>query len=330
MIINHKLYTCPPPPPRKRIESLYLLKAIASFFVVCIHTHLMGKSLLMFIIGIGTPCFLAITGYLLYSADREREIEKCLKWAKKSFWLAFVCNVIYAIPCIYTDPYAYLSPSVWFKTLFVSGSDICYVLWYLTALWQGLLIFALLRKYVPRVIYILPLLYILIYLMRNSGSFLVPFIIDIGIDRNSILTTLPFLTIGYFIHMYQGVLVKFKYLKVIYMLTIVVAFIECLVYTKVFHYYSCLFNFTTLPLIVMSMLLCIKNPDYKLPILNEIGKKHSANIYYFHILLALYVWDLNIIKPVQAVLVWVSAIPLSMLFEYISRRIKNHFVKVVA
>ncbi len=317
-------------PPKKRIESLYLLKALASFFVVCIHTHLMGKSLMMFILGIGTPCFLAITGYLLFSADKGREIEKCLKWAKKSFFLAFVCNVVYAIPRICGDPYTYLSPSLWFKTLFVSGGDICHVLWYLTALWQGLLIFALLRKYVPRILYLLPFLYILIYLMRNSGSFLVPFTIDIGIGRNSILTTLPFLSVGYFMHMYKDTLVKIRYLKVIYVFTIVVAFIECLVYTKVFRHYSCLFNFTTFPLIVMSMLLCIKNPDYKLPILNEIGRKHSANIYYFHILLALYVWDLEIIKPVQAVVVWVSAIPLSMLFLCISRWIKNRFERTVA
>ncbi len=316
--------------PKKRIESLYLLKAIASFFVVCIHTHLMGKSMMMFILGIGTPCFLAITGYLLFSSDKGREIEKCLKWAKKSFLLAFVCNVVYAIPCIYADPYTYLSPSLWFKTLFVSGRDICFVLWYLTALWQGLLIFALMRKYVPRILYLLPLLYILLYLMRNQGSFLVPFTIDIGIGRNSILTTLTFLSVGYFMHMYKDTLVKIKYLKVIYGFTMLLAFIECLVYTRVFHHYSCLFNFTTFPLIVMSMLLCIKNPDYKLPILNEIGRKHSANIYYFHMLLALYVWDLDIIKPVQTVVVWVSAIPLSMLFVYISRWIRNRIARTVA
>lgn len=248
---------------------------------------------------------------------------------KKSFLLAFVCNVVYAIPCICVDPYTYLSPSRWFYTLFVSGGGICYVLWYLTALWQGLLIFALLRKYVPRTLYLLPLLYILIYLMRNSGSFLVPFTIDIGIGRNSILTTLPFLSVGYFMHMYEDTLVKIRYLKVIYVFTIVVAFIECLIYTKVFRHYSCLFNFTTFPLIVMSMLLCIKNPDYKLPILNEIGRKHSANIYYFHMLLALYVWDLEIINPVKAVLVWVSAIPLSMLFLCISHWIKNRFERTV-
>lgn len=165
--------------------------------------------------------------------------------------------------------------------------------------------------------------------MRNSGSFLVPFTIDIGIGRNSILTTLPFLSVGYFMHMYEDTLVKIRYLKVIYVFTIVVAFIECLIYTKVFRHYSCLFNFTTFPLIVMSMLLCIKNPDYKLPILNEIGRKHSANIYYFHMLLALYVWDLEIINPVKAVLVWVSAIPLSMLFLCISHWIKNRFERTV-
>ena len=66
----------------KRIESLYVLKAICAFFVITIHLPTFQK-ILVPIAGVGTPCFLCITGYLLYSASKERELEKCISWAAK-------------------------------------------------------------------------------------------------------------------------------------------------------------------------------------------------------------------------------------------------------
>ena len=65
---------------KQRIESLYLLKAICSFFVVMIHSACWFKDNIYFILGVGTPCFLSITGYLLYSNNCSKELNKALSY----------------------------------------------------------------------------------------------------------------------------------------------------------------------------------------------------------------------------------------------------------
>lgn len=296
---------------KKRIESFYLLKAISSFFVVTIHCTLWQSQYLNFIIGIGTPCFLAITGYLLYSDNEQREIAKCIKWAKKTFILALICNLVYAVSLWNID--LITSPKVWLYNIFFSGKKFCYALWYLTALWQGLLIFSVLRKYAPRLIYLLPALFIILFLMRNANTTLIPFSIPMPISRMSVLTTLTFLPIGYLIRKYEHFLLKRINVEKAFVVFLILAFIENIFYI-IFLDHRGLFHFTTLPLITLCMLLCIKYPNFKLPLLNTIGKKHSANIYYFHVLVIIFIWDSPDIRNIQAILVWLTSIPISMIF----------------
>lgn len=271
----HTSLTSNLPSQKKRIESFDLLKAIASFFVVSMHTSMWHMEYLNFIRDIGPPCFLAITGYLLYSDDREREIKKCLAWAKKAFMLALWCNLVYAVAWYnhlseqLTDPY------FWLYDIFFSGKKICYALWYLTALWQALLIIALLRRYAPKLIYLLPLLWIVIYLMRNSDSVLIPFDNKVPISRMSVLTSLPFLATGYYIHMYKNKLLKLVNVKIAFTLVFIAAFFENLLYIKLLDHFA-LYHILTYPLIVLTMLLCIKYKDFELPIINTIGKKRLA------------------------------------------------------
>lgn len=310
---------------KERIESFYLLKAIASFFVVLIHTSLWHKLAFDFIAGIGTPCFLAITGYLLYSNDCGREITKCLNWAKKSFLLSFSCNIVYAIPKYFYAPELIMDPWVWINALFFRGGDLCIALWYLTSLWHGLLLFAIFRRFLPKIIYILPFIFVLLYLWRNQNSPYFPFYLDalpFGIERNTFLTTLTFLATGYLVHQHKNILLRWINVDVVFPIVLLLAFIEGFA-NIIFLHYSNLFNFTTYPLIILTILLCIKHPSFKVPLLNDIGKKHSANIYYFHMLFVFYIWNRTTYPNTQTILVWLSCIPFSMLFNVLSERIKK-------
>lgn len=309
-----------------RIESLYLLKAISSFFVVMIHSAFFLKEDLTFILGVGTPCFLAITGYLLYSNDCAKELKKCIKWAIKLFRLSISCMVIYLLiycPLIGMD---------WsWKTIIINiltGSRICFVLWYLTAMWQALLIFWVIRKHIPKLIIWLPLILIITYILRVHPDYInLEFLGKFYISErnNALITSLPFLSVGYLIHQHKEKLLRAINVNIWLPITIIALFIEfqIRVYFDLPRDY---FSFLSFPCIFLLILTCVRHSQFKLPILNAIGEKHSANIYYFHMLIIAALHHANITSPYEAAIVWICCIPLSIIFNY-STAIFSHLMK---
>ena len=303
---------------KKRVESLYILKAICSILVVIVHAELCGKAAILPLLGIATPCFLAITGFLLYSADKERELGKATKWAKKSLGLSLVCNAMYLT--LYLLDGAPLSRYSMgdFLMILLTGHVISTHLWYLTAMWQGLLIMWLLRRFSPRAIYFVPLLYIFAYILRAYGKLLFP---ELSSDTlflmrtNAIVTALPFLATGYLVHKHHAqILSRVNIL-------ICLAGVLLLIYAEyALRLYintgGSIFFLCTWPLVVCLMLACCRYKDFTLPVLGRIGRIHSANIYYFHVILLIY---FNRFWPEettwQALLIYAATLPVSMLFN---------------
>lgn len=309
-----------------RIESLYLLKAISSFFVVVTHSYCPLKEYLEFILGVGTPCFLAITGYLLFSNNCHKELKKCIKWAIKLFRLSIICMIIYLLV------YFPLLGEAWTKKIIVihilTGSRVCFVLWYLTALWQALLIFWVIRKYIPWLILWLPLIIIATYTIRiHPGSINLSFLRALYIDarNNAIITSLPFLSVGYLIHQHQERLLKAINVNIWLPITIIALFIEfqLRVYFNLPHG---LFSFLSFPCIFLLILACVRHGQFKLPLLNTIGEKHSANIYYFHMLVVTSLLHVDFTKKFEPILVWLCCIPLSIIFNYVTERF-SHLIR---
>lgn len=342
------------PPPQfignKRIESLYLLKAVASFFVVSIHSSFFCNEWLRCVAGVGTPCFLAITGYLLYSASEEREIEKCCKWAFKSFRLSIIFSGIYlmlqlclcGIGAMFgADVWGFVSWSPAFSKLFdnapvyergyllwgfveslivnvFTGEEIIIPLWYLTALWEALLLFAIVRRWVPRVVYFLPLLYLAAYASGTHGGFIAEIFSTYLWRNNAIVTSLPFLATGYLIHKHRDRLLgKIRvgiWLPVVFGILLAEFFLMRILTGK-FHF----FMLATYPFIVLLMLTCVRYKDVEVPLLSTIGRKHSPNIYYFHMAVLFVLWAAGIDMPaIETLVVWLGCIPLSMLFQSVS------------
>lgn len=303
---------------KKRIESLYVLKAVSSMLVVIVHAELWGKSALTPLLGVATPCFLAITGFLLYSADSGREQSKALKWARKCFILSLVCNVLYLSFYILDGvPLSRYSFDRLVLNLF-TGHLISTHLWYLTAVWQGLLIMWLLRRYVPRLITFAPLLYLFAYVLRAYGKLLFP---ELSSDTlfilraNAIVTALPYLATGYLVHKYhEQVLAKVNI--IICLIGLLLLIYAEYILRLYLHVDGSLFFICTWPLVAALMLTCCRYRDFTLPILGSIGREHSANVYYFHVLILIYA---NRLLPEhtawQALLVYAATLPVSVLFK---------------
>lgn len=312
----------------KRIESLYVLKAICAFFVISIHIPTIKKILVPFA-GVATPCFLSITGYLLYSASHEREMNKCKAWAIKSFWLAVICNSLYAV--VYTYVLDVELPwtewNFYFKTIFL-GIGISGFLWYLTALFEALLLLFLIIKYCPKLINFLPLLYIIAFIVRAYEA--IPNFYFLGyfhpafIRNTCIITSLPFLATGYLIHKHQEKLLK--NINLLYAIPITLVSLVAEFYIRQnLALPSSYFMLGTYPLVVFLMLACIRNKNFDIPVLGYIGKKHSPNIYYFHGLFIMFLMKnpLPTCNTYYLVLgVYLACIPCSFLYNYISEKWK--------
>lgn len=311
----------------KRIESLYVLKAICAFFVISIHLPTFQR-ILVPLAGVGTPCFLCITGYLLYSASTERELGKCKSWAAKSFWLAVTFNIIYALAnaFIFDIEMEWMNWRFYIKLLFL-GSGMSGFLWYLTALCEALLVLYLIIKYVPKLIRFLPLLYIIAFVMRNLEAciptFEFPGAIPPAVIRNTFLiTSLPFLATGYLIRKHEEKLLKAIKLVYALPLTVAICIVEFYARGKIPNNY---FLLGTYPLIVLLMLSCIKYKNFTLPVLGNIGKHHSPNIYYFHGIFIIFLKVVNTYEQnayLCALGVYIACLPCSFLYNWISKKWK--------
>lgn len=313
----------------KRIESLYVLKAICAFFVITIHLPTFQK-ILVPIAGVGTPCFLCITGYLLYSASKERELEKCISWAAKSFWLAVVFNIIYVLAntFIFGIEMAWMDWRFYIKLL-VLGTGASPYLWYLTALFEALLILYVIIRYAPKLMSFLPLLFIIALVMRNLEACVPEFefpgnIHPIVIRNSCIITSLPFLATGYLLRKHEEWLLKVVNFGYALPITIVLLIAEYYLRGQIPKNYFLLGSY---PLVVLLMLLCIKHKDFTIPVLGGIGKNHSPNIYYFHGLYIMFLEEVDVYNQnayLLALGVYIACLPCSFVYNWLSQKWKLH------
>lgn len=314
----------PPTSQTKRIDSLYTLKAVCSFFVVTIHTSFFLKGWFTFIIGVAVPCFLAITGYFLYSDSREQELKKCKKGAAKAFKLLLLCSVLYGM-IYYAQGTRYTCADLLLNL--ITGSQITRLLWYLAALWEALLLFSLIRKYLPKLIYYLPFLFLLAYTIRTHPDFLYwnqPG--DLEKWRTSVIvTSLPCLCIGYLIHKHKDWLLS--HINIILWLPLTLIALACEEYIR--WEYRLPYSFThllSIPCTILLLLFCVRFPHLKIPVLNYIGIHHSANIYFFHIAVIEGLAQIGVLPSRwETALVWLACIPVSMLFNTSTKLLSSLF-----
>lgn len=178
----------------------------------------------------------------------------------KLFRLSLICMVVYLIfYCPIVD-----ATFTW-RTILLNiftGDRICFPLWYLTALWEALLLFWLIRKYIPRLISWLPLILVLTYILRLyphliSWEFIEQYRLGLTVRNNAVITSLPFLSIGYLIHKYEDILLKHINVNAWLPVILVGLFVENQIRIA-FDFPRGLFLLLSFPCIAMLMLTCVK------------------------------------------------------------------------
>lgn len=262
---------------RHDIPALHVLKAICALFVIIIHTPFFPRlSNIYPFLQIAVPCFFLITGYFLYSPEAAVEKARLKRWLAKVLAITFFLNTFYMgleLGIGYCLPWR-----LWLVSLFTGG--VCGHLWYLSALWEALLILLVLlhwggRRYVPY----LPVLFIAYAVCAYSASSLAR---DGCHYLNGIIIALPMIGTGYAMAAKEKALVSWRHVPLLFAVCLALSYTEsCLL-----PHWGCanhsLYAVFVLPCAACVLLIALKHRDFSPPAMAWIGKRHSANIYYFH------------------------------------------------
>lgn len=323
---------------KKTISSINVLRALGSIFVLLIHVPAQNNTIrdyLIPIVSLAVPIFFISSGYFLYVNDRDTMIKKTTRNVFKFLRLFLSVSFLYFI-IGFPEKGWVITSFAKFKDFIFFGKTFCGVLWFLLALvYTNVIINILCRIEKIFNIYILILLIISIpitVIQIVSGGYCYHF----GIDPRiyfvyllSVLGAIPFVTMGICLKRYESSILKIfkgKSVSILLLLSVIAIYFE---YLYILHFNAYMGYFVSTPItsfLLFTLALKHKNITGGV-LLQNLATKHSANIYYFHLL----VYDLLSAIPFCqeymnnnsiSVLVFIVVILLSSCINWIQDRMK--------
>lgn len=276
---------------RKEFPSLYVLKALCALFVVMIHTAFVGKSYLSPVIRIAVPCFYILSGYFLYAGNSQKERMRAWRWVKKAFLLMICLTVIYYFWASFCAGSWVIMSLKELTYELLTGTNLSVHLWYIPALWEALIVFMVLRRWLPGVI---PFCVLLFALHLGAGRYYV--LIDqspydsetavhlnfLRVRLNFLSVALPCLSVGYCIRKWHDVInARLSPLKCV-IISALLLYTEEFVLTYFNMNNGVSYDIFTLPLAASVFLLFLQSRVQYPRFLVYVGKDHSQNVYFFH------------------------------------------------
>lgn len=279
-------------PGKADIDSLHCLKALCAFLVVMIHSSAWGRDEMMFLLKAAVPCFYAISGFFLYSGEVGRECAKAWRWGKKIVYLHVFLSLLYL-------GFHYLCNGSLFEyfgqvyslkkliLLILTGFVPSVHLWYLASMWQALLLFVALRR---------------LRCWGIAAVFLIMCADALFFSQGIAYCHLSFLEWQYCRPLWALALMGGGYTVARYQLYRIPAIVPLLLFAVCS---ACVYVYLpagdifcpgcrimlalTLRLCYLLMAaglltLCVKYPRFSIPFVARIGKDHSADIYYYHVI----------------------------------------------
>lgn len=267
---------------RQEIHSLYIVKALAALFVVIAHIPMWGSEALWVPMNLAVPLFYMITGYFTFSHDKATHIKRTTKSARKALLLLWLVN---AVHFVWLFPNHGSKIYSWEHLLhIILGFDFLTIqLWYLSALIYGLIILALVYRWLgTKGLYPFVLL-VGLNLVQGKYAML------LGGHTTNVMSlwhnALPFLALGMLIKAHESRLMSYKWLGPVWIL-VGLSVLEALLCHLYLPFRRGIFILTA-PLAFGLICLCLQYKSYGARSwLSHCGKHLSGSIYYFHILMA--------------------------------------------
>lgn len=268
-----------------RLKNLDNIKFFAAFLVICIHvSYQEGGIIIRSIYRVAVPLFVLITGYffpVLLKRNKSKE------FLKKIIILTISSSVFYFITnffVFHSNPIPINWQSICDFIFLNQGIPYTAMhLWYLNALIYTILIAILCQNYLYKLYYLIPILFILGYIISSITTHYLYY-------RNFIFVTLPYFLTGHYIQYHKEKISRFikdtyqyKFILLFFIETILLG-IEIFIYQKHMLPVHRDFYFMTFPMaltIFISALFVF--PDKEIRFITYIGQKYSTGIYIFHI-----------------------------------------------
>ena len=281
---------------KQEIRSLYILKAVCAFFIICIHCSFIGRNIFLPIIKIAVPCFFIISGYFLVDNQGSIIISRVKKQCKKLLVLILASNSVYFVLSLLLKELDinHLLQIKSILRLVLYGDVIAVHLWFLNAYAGCLVVILLLRTITKKKeisIKFLPFIGLLLLSAPLLGRY--SFLLESQFNdiwfRNCFNVAIPFMFLGALIRKHQDIImirISGTQLMMAISVTLLLSYLEF-----AFQYLNSNLNIVgdlnifTIPLSIGFFLLCIRyrhSGFRKWGWLISIGRSHSTNIYLFH------------------------------------------------
>lgn len=290
-----------------RNHFIEVFRCFLSFVVVLTHVGLQmeapGRKWIWSMIETSMPLFFMISGYFLYSPDKERVLaglkKRAVKMAKLTAGTISAYYVILLIMNYLThDMETYLNnyctPRVFFNMIFVNIPEICQPMWFLISMTYALAFMYLAAKkgWLDTLCRFVPVLLLINLILSGEFNRLLPYQFDGFYARFFLFFAMPFMLIGYMIRRHQEkILAVFTPAKVICL--IIVCEILSGLEAELINVNPLLFFM--IPSSIFTLILALHFPQIgKGTVMERIGTRNSLHIYLVHRILILGIWKLPI------------------------------------
>lgn len=275
---------CLPDEKHVSFSSLYCLKTLGAFFVICIHCF--GRWQIYPIIRTAVPFFFMISGYFIFRKDVDTAIYKCTQTLKKVVWITIYANIFYYIALFLPSVFCPIQTVKGALNFILFGGSLSPHLWYLNAYIEALIVIIIALKFkVLKWLWCCIPIFVIWGLLTGKYEFLVPWLPNSGdLSRNFLTMGIPCFGIGWLLRQYESKILRVFRFPIL-LASVLLVLSECEILT-LRHFDKMIdgdFLITTFPFAASLILVGIKHPFWgRNTLLEFIGKKYALDIYIFH------------------------------------------------
>lgn len=321
----------------EEIPQLQILKLICAFFVIQIHTTSCIRDAILPLCRIAVPVFFMISGYFLTDRNGQLTAGRIIRSLRKIAVITLTANAVYltirlagTLATGGTFLQLMLRP-VWWAKLILIGEQLCGALWYLTAYIEVLLIlYAALRLKALNALY--PLAALGLVAALACGKYIGLFapadtVGSVYMVRNALTMGLPCVLAGILLRRNQHLLPPLRVILALTALTAMLLAAENFVLLPGLFATQSRGDITllTLPLAVLVLAACLQMPhDRRLDPLAGLGRRHSLNLYLYHILILQFLMRIPLdLTAVQTFVVAALTLAFSAALEHGKSRLRS-------
>lgn len=321
---------------KKRLHSFDILKFIASFFVVYLHTGQPAANLFLSPSRIAVPLFFAISGLFYYSNNKDKLLSKTKKAVKKLTVIYIISLLTYTIyglyECYINDDFSPIIQISYVKILNLitrCTSPIMpygFHLWFIIALIETYLLALLIYSKIKNsntktILFISMMSYILITVIVKGYIPTIFHTRTLGIIfSNVIFFALPFFILGYYVAENHNNLTKINDKKLItgIILSIIILLWEFQIIGNKTAYFG------IIPFVFLILIYSFKHqPEAKIYIfISKLGEKYSLLTYILHPLVIPLFKNDNKLSLLYTVIVFLSTLTISIILKNLYTQIK--------